>query len=273
MGKYIDDKARHSDRKDRSVDISAKLYRHMTNFIAMQHGWHTGGNLIPSSYLHIFISDEQIDLLNPTPRDVQMGAIIDQCSGKKATKKNAKRCIEFIEGNVNSYARILNGPQQLERIKTFTDLSASIAVLQAEKDQADQKSKEDKKVQDAEKAAKKLEKDRKSKEEREKFAPRCKEDVEKGIVHVLSLANDKRKQILKIHFSVTGLSKMKIADTERELRKCMGVVNEPVTTNSTGPVGPAVLPAIVEEVLIETTNDGVLGGGDTGPVIGQEEAV
>ena len=115
-----------------------------------------------------------------------------------------------------------------------------------------------------------MEKDGKSKEEREKFAPRCKEDVEKGIMHVLSHTNDKRKQILKIHFGVTGLSKILVADMERELR---GVVNEHVTTNSTDIVGPAVLPAIAQEVLIDNTNDGALRGGDTWPVIGEEEVV
>ena len=245
MEKYVDDKARHSDRKDHSVDISAKLYRHMANFIAMQYGWHTGGNLIPSSYLHIFISDEQIDLLNPTPRDVQMGAIIDQCSGKKATKKIAKRRIEFIEGNVNSYARILNGPQQLERIKTFNDLASSIATLHKEKEAADEKAKEDKKEKDKDKADKKADKDRKAKEEHVELAPGCKDDVEKGIDHVLTLKQDRRKQILKIHFGVSGLSKMLVKHTEAELRKCMasstavqdeGNNNENATTGTVGEI-------------------------------------
>ena len=237
MKDYIDDRAEHPDPglfgplnlgetswvPGRSRDISAALYRHMTNFVAMHRGWHTGGDLIPSAHLQVEISKDQVDLLNPTPRDVQMAAIIDQCCGKKATKVIAKRRIEFIEGNVNSYARILNGPQQLERIKTFNDLASSIATLHKEKDAADEKAKEEKKKQDTEKSKKKADKEEKARVEHVELAPGCKADVEKGLAHVLTLKNDRRKQILKIHFGhSSGLSKILVKDTEAELRKYMG---------------------------------------------------
>ncbi len=68
------------------------------------------------------------------PQDIQIAAIINKKAGKKAKTVITKRCIEFISGNVNSYARILNGPQKLERIQTFNDLSASIAVLKRKRD-------------------------------------------------------------------------------------------------------------------------------------------
>ena len=123
------------EKQDRSEcrETAAEPFHHMTNFVAMHHGWHTGGSLIPSPYLDVEVSNDQCDLLNLTPRDVQMAAIIDQCTGRKATKLIAKHRIEFIKGNVNSYARILNGPQQPEKIKTFNDLSASIPAFQKEK--------------------------------------------------------------------------------------------------------------------------------------------
>lgn len=152
-----------------------------------------------------------------------MAAIIDQCSGQKATKVIAKRRVEMIEGNVYSYARILNGPQQLERIKTFNDLSASIATLQREKQAADEEAKKKKKEGQADKTAeKKAEQERIAKEEHGKLAPDCEADVAKGIDHVLTLTNPRRKLILKIHFDHTsGLSKMLLKDTESELRKYM----------------------------------------------------
>jgi hypothetical protein len=72
---------------------------------------------------------DQRYLLNPTSRDIQMGGIMDQCSGQMAVKKIAKRCICFISNNVSSYARILNGPQQLQQIGEFNGLAANIAAL------------------------------------------------------------------------------------------------------------------------------------------------
>ena len=59
----------------------------MTNFVASNHGFNTGGKLCPSPYLDVEVTDEQKELLNPTSRDVQMGAILDQCVGKKAERK------------------------------------------------------------------------------------------------------------------------------------------------------------------------------------------
>ena len=80
-------------------------------------------------------SKDQVNLLNPASRDIQIGAIIDQCSGKAAKKVIAKRLVDFVTGNINSYARILNGPAQLEKIKTYNQLAASIAELQRDREE------------------------------------------------------------------------------------------------------------------------------------------
>ena len=152
------------------------------------------------------ISQDQIRLLNPTPRDVQMAAIIDQCSGRKAVKVIAKRRIEFIDGNVNSYARVLNGPDQLKQIKIFNQLSASIGTNQRQNQAGKDDAKEKKNQDEAEKSEKKAEKERKAREEHDKLAPVCKEDVEKGIEYVLNLTNIRRKEILKIHFGLKNQS-------------------------------------------------------------------
>ena len=92
------------------------------------------GQLYPSSFLDVAFSDEQQELLNPTCRDVHMSAIIDQCIDTKVTRKVARRRLDMVQGNVNSYARILNGEAQLENVKTFTQLAASMASFQAEKE-------------------------------------------------------------------------------------------------------------------------------------------
>ncbi len=201
---------------------ASNLFCHMTNYVARLHGWHTGGDLVPSPYLQVEIKADQIDLLNPTSRDVQMAAIIDQCMGSKATKKVAKRRIDMIEGNVNSYARILNGPQQLEQINVYNDLAASIAVLQKEKDELEARGKLEKRKADEAKATRKEVRNQKMQDEQVELGPGCRDDVDKGLIHVLSLTNDRRKQILRIHFGHTsGLSKLNAAGTVLELRKYM----------------------------------------------------
>ncbi len=110
-----------------------RLYHHMTNFVACNHWWHMGRDLFPYLFLQVECTDDQRDLLNTTIHDVQIGAILDQCTGKKAKKVIANHRIKFVSGNINSYAPILNGLQQLEQIQLFNDLSSSILILQKKK--------------------------------------------------------------------------------------------------------------------------------------------
>ena len=37
----------------RSREIAGKLFVHMTNFVACNHGWYTGGDLVPFPYLDV----------------------------------------------------------------------------------------------------------------------------------------------------------------------------------------------------------------------------
>ena len=43
---------------------------------------------MPPPYLDVEVTDKQKELLNPTSRDVQMGAILDQCVEKKGREEN-----------------------------------------------------------------------------------------------------------------------------------------------------------------------------------------
>ena len=91
---------------------------------------------MPSSYLDLEVTSDQVKLLNPTARHVQIGAIIDQCVGVMTKKVLAKRRIDMASGNISSYARVLNGPHQLEKIQTFNELAATMTTLKKERDQA-----------------------------------------------------------------------------------------------------------------------------------------
>lgn len=116
----------------------------------------------------------------------------------------------MVSGNINSYARILNGPEQLESIKTYNQLAASMAVVRRERDERTVAAKEKKKQDEAEKAAKKAEKRRRRKEleDMQRLGPICEEHVGKGLDHVLGSKVDQRREILKIHF---GLSSFEVA--------------------------------------------------------------
>ena len=203
-------------------DAASSLYLHITNFVARHHGWHIGGDLVPSTKLQVDFTKDQRKLLNPTPRDIQMGAIMDQCGGHMAVKKIAKRRICFISNNVNSYARILNGPQQLQQIGEFNELAANIAALRLEKEELELNVREEKRLLDIAKAERKAEKERKMQIERDEKGPGCKADVEKGLEHVLSLNNTRRREILRIHYGIiAGVYKMSAPETMAEFRKLM----------------------------------------------------
>ena len=99
----------------------------------------------------------------------------------------AKRRVDFVTGNINSYARILNDPAQLEKIKTYNQLSASIAELQRERDEQKETARVEKKKQDADKKQHVKEKERDAKDVHDRLLLLCQEHVVKDLHHVLSL--------------------------------------------------------------------------------------
>jgi len=82
----------------------------MPNFIDATHGWKSEEKLLPSSHPNFEVPNTQISLLNPTSLDVQIGAVMEACSGAKAKKRITKRRTDVVTGNINSYACVCNGP-------------------------------------------------------------------------------------------------------------------------------------------------------------------
>ena len=159
--------------------------------------------MVPSPHLNVEVYTNQRKALNPTVRDIQIGAVIAQIFGDKAKTKIAKRRIDFMIGNVNSYAWILNGLAQLDSISTYNNLAASLsnyhnemqaqkAIVAAEKQQAD-----------VDKAAKKALKDKELEELHLLKLPICTQHVSEGLAHCLSLNLDPMKEILKHVFNIT----------------------------------------------------------------------
>ena len=78
------------------------------------------------------MSDNQRTLLNPTQNDVFFGLIDYDAKGKGAVQKIAKRRLDVIEGNVNSYSKMLNNTKILKIIKDFNQICASVAEVSEE---------------------------------------------------------------------------------------------------------------------------------------------
>ena len=92
-------------------------------------------------------------------------------------------------------------------------------------------------MHDGEKAEKKKEKACKDKEKYDILAPVCRKDVQKGLVFVLDLNNNRRKQMLKIHFRhALGLSGKKVAEMAEMLWSHMSVLNIPIVASIAGDV-------------------------------------
>jgi hypothetical protein len=113
-----------------------RLFHHMTNRVARDH-WKSDRSapLQPSAWLDAVITCEQKALLAPTPADIVRASIINETIGEGAKKKNAKRRINFIDGNITSYSRLLNSSEQLTSMKEMNSLTAIIGEIISMRDQ------------------------------------------------------------------------------------------------------------------------------------------
>ena len=184
-------------------------------------GFKDDNDLLPSHSLDVHVTRLQCNFLNPTPQDVQRGEIISQCHGEKAMKKIAKRRVDFVSGNVNSYARLLNGAEQIKDIQDANSLAVSMSVFTREKARFEEEKRVEKKRIEEGKAAKKRAREDKEKADRDMLFPGCKDDVElRGKAYVLGCNLKRKKQIIKYYFEHKGpLSNLKVSDTDDLIEK------------------------------------------------------
>ena len=206
------------------------------------------------------VTDEKKELLNPTSRDVQMGAILDQCVGKKAERKISRQRIDIVQGNVNSYARILNGAAQIDNIRTFTQLASSMSTFTVKREDQTVQSRMQKKRDEEEKTAKKLENYQKAKAENERILLICEENVAKGIVHFLSLNLTSKIGILKLVFARKDTkSSLRLQRANRILEELL--LTPPEEDSDALEIEEAHNVAALEVPTLEGGGDG--GGGDS----------
>ena len=102
----------------------------------LQKYWDIGhASVTPSGYLNIEMSDNQRTLLNPTQKYGFFGFIAYDAKGEGSVHKIAKRRLNVIEGNVNSYSKLLNNPERLKSINNFNQLCESVAEVSEEVEQ------------------------------------------------------------------------------------------------------------------------------------------
>ena len=109
--------------------IQNKLFDHMTNHAARSHWKFKSRPMEPSSWLDVCITGEQKALLAPTGTDITRGAILQETMGEGAKKKLAKRRINFWDGNISSYSRVLNSKEQLMAMREVNELTAVLGEI------------------------------------------------------------------------------------------------------------------------------------------------
>jgi hypothetical protein len=112
---------------------------------------------VPSAYLDVNATADQIELFKPTHKNVVMGFILKDTMGPGAVKLIAKRRIDVLDGNVGSYSRLLNSSSRLKQIKEVNDLAAAVAEITRDKDDDRKRKKEATAEQALRKANKKQE--------------------------------------------------------------------------------------------------------------------
>ena len=99
-----------------------------------------------NDYLSCDYSSDQQTLLNPSVLDTVIGYIMHDSQGEGAKKRLPQRRLNFIDGMVSSHCSVLNSPHRLDLIRQANEVSAVMADLEAERNDA----KEERKRKNAE---------------------------------------------------------------------------------------------------------------------------
>ena len=226
-----------------NVENQREYFHHITNYVARAES-SSDANLVLSAYLDVDIKIDQIKLLKPSHNNVVMGCILQDTMGPGAAKLIAKRRIDALDGNVGSYSCLLNSNARLEQIREVNTLTAAVAEITRDKDNAKKR-----KVQEAAELALKRATKKKAAEcteERrrlevmghlvplmEKF-----ENGEKAVSSLETLSAKVLKEILKFYYNakLKGMATIKKADMIDEVAK--GLVVQPQHVVEVLPAGP-----------------------------------
>jgi hypothetical protein len=211
-----------------SREKAEAFFDHINNYVSRRHGAaqkvprRQRKDLAPAGYLDVEVTDTQLDYLNPPPNDVLVGSIMEDSIGENARKKIAKRRINFINGNVESYSRSLNNPRQLAYIEDANKLSATLSTIEEARLQAKDDTKKRKAEEQKTKKAKKAKSAAAFHKTQKELYEGLKEDVLKGLDHVRKLPKPRLEQLAKYFFEdkTPNRSKMKANELLQLVEKC-----------------------------------------------------
>jgi phosphomevalonate kinase len=123
----------HYAKHRTNIKVQNDTFNHFTNRVC-QSFWQNEKACKPSPYLDAFMTDKQAELLQPAHKNVLMGHIVYDSKGEGAVQKVAKRRIDVISGNINSYSRVLNDPNRLAMIEEVNRMAAAVAEVSADID-------------------------------------------------------------------------------------------------------------------------------------------
>ena len=115
-------------------------------------------NVKPSDFLNVEITDKQCEFLSPTAKDVLFGSMLHDTKGKGAVRKAAKRKLDFVDGSINSYSKLLNDTKRMEEMKQHLQLVATVAEVSEEQELQKERRKNKRILDEAEKNRKKQQK-------------------------------------------------------------------------------------------------------------------
>jgi len=232
--KALLEKIEASKTEDENLQANLTLFNHMERYTSIAHDHKKGFSLAPSRYLDVHVTQDQQALLNPKTKDVLLGSLMLETSGIRAKKKMAKWRLDLSTGLVQSYCRVLNGSENLKKMQEHCELASSLAAVQAEKDSDKAESQAKKKTEIEKKAANKAAAEQKRQEEKEMLMPGFKEDVSKGLDHVMTLPKPRLFNLLKYFFEdkTKSLKQMKKAEVMALAKQHMEAIEG--NTNNTG---------------------------------------
>jgi hypothetical protein len=180
-------------------DTQEKLFRHTSNRACRQHYGPRGdpvGDLEPSQWIDIEITDEQRRLLKPTQKDLLLSSVEEDAYGDGANKKRARRRQDMNDGNAKSYSRILNSDKRMESYKEWNELQAGLSMVRRDKDNKREMKATEKRRATEQNELKKAEQEAAEKAQKEALIPKLKEDIKKGFEHISSLYCSRLKNML-----------------------------------------------------------------------------
>jgi hypothetical protein len=132
-------------------------FSHVCNTVSRKHSstssleYTLSSSVLPHASYDIAVSTEQRNLLNPTQRDLFLGLVLENAVGDKATRKIAKRSLDFLNGNVASYAQHVTSDENIKQVAARMDVAEALSILRAEEEKKKQEQKKRKASEEAEK--------------------------------------------------------------------------------------------------------------------------